>query len=142
MLRSSVVPRLPESVRRQVLFQHEVLRALLRRLATAAERTLRDESAARDLRDAQRTLHDVLEIHLRQEEEVLAPILRGVLDPQQLARMHAQHASVLEFLRRQRSRKPKQSAAASLRLVLELLARVGEEDRDLLGRDGANASPR
>jgi iron-sulfur cluster repair protein YtfE (RIC family) len=136
------MPRLPEPVRRQILFQHEVLRALLGRLAAAAERILRNEPAARELRDAQRTLYDVLEVHLRQEEETLAPILRGVIAPEQLARMHTEHASALESLRRQRSRKPKQSAAASLRLVLELLPRIAEEDRALLGGNGvADVSP-
>jgi hemerythrin-like domain-containing protein len=141
MLQPIAMPRIPESVRKQILFQHEVLRALLRRLASAAEEILRGEPAARELRDAQRTLYDVLEVHLRQEEETLAPILRGVLEPDQLARMHAEHAGALESLRRQRSRKPKQSAAASLRLVLELLARIAEEDRDLLGGDqGADIS--
>ena len=76
--------QLPEFVRRRVLFQHEVLRALLRRLAHAAERTLRGEPAEQDLRDAERTLHDVLEVHVRQEEATLAPLLRARWDPDRL----------------------------------------------------------
>jgi iron-sulfur cluster repair protein YtfE (RIC family) len=129
----SLMPQLPEAIRKQILFQHEVLRALLGRLAAAAERTLRNEAAVQDLRDAQRTLHDVLEVHLRQEEDVLAPLLCAIWPADRLARMHEEHTSALESLRRQRSRKPKQSATASIRLVLGLLARMAAEERELLG---------
>jgi len=122
------VAQLPEFVRRRVLFQHEVLRALLRRLAHAAERTLRG-----DLRDAERTLHDVLEVHVRQEEATLAPLLRARWDPDRLARLHANHCTALDALQMQRTRAPNESATASQRLVLRMLAAMAAEERDLLG---------
>lgn len=125
--------QLPEFVRRRVLFQHEVLRALLRRLAHAAERTLRGEPAEQDLRDAERTLHDVLEVHVRQEEATLAPLLRARWDPERLARLHANHCTALDALQMQRTRAPNESATASQRLVLRMLAAMAAEERDLLG---------
>jgi Hemerythrin HHE cation binding domain len=124
---------LPESVRRQILFQHEVLRALLGRLVDAADRILRGEPAMQDLRDAQRTLHDVLEIHVRQEEEILAPLLRAQWGPERLARMYADHRKALDALQRQRTRKPNEAAAASHPLVLRMLAAMAAEERDMLG---------
>ena len=125
--------QLPQSVRMRILFQHEVLRALLRRLADAADRTLRGEPAMQDLRDAQRTLHDVLENHVRQEEAILAPVLRAQWGPDGLARMHANHCKVLEALQMQRTRKPNEAAAASGPLVLRMLAAMAAEERDVLG---------
>ena len=125
--------QLPESVRIQVLFQHEVLRALLGRMVHASERILHGDPAAQQLRDAQRTLHDVLEVHLRQEEDVLAPLLRATCGPERRDRMHADHCSVLRALERQRSRPPRQSATGSRRLALQMLAAMEAEERELMG---------
>ncbi|HET9753113.1 MAG TPA: hemerythrin domain-containing protein [Myxococcales bacterium] len=125
--------QLPESVRIQVLFQHEVLRALLGRLVHASERILRGDPAAQQLRDAQRTLHDVLEVHLRQEEDVLAPLLRATCGPERRDRMHADHCRALRALERQVGRPPRQSASASRRLALRMLAAMEAEERELMG---------
>jgi hemerythrin-like domain-containing protein len=135
------VRQLPESVRIQVLFQHEVLRALLGRLVHASERILRGDPAAQQLRDAQRTLHDVLEVHLRQEEDVLAPLLRAICGAEQRDRMHAEHCRVLESLDRQRSRPPRQSAVGSRRLALQMLAAMEAEERELLVRPPRQEAP-
>jgi iron-sulfur cluster repair protein YtfE (RIC family) len=132
---------LPESVRIQVLFQHEVLRALLGRLVHASERILHGDPGAQQLRDAQRTLHDVLEVHLRQEEDVLAPLLRATCGPERRDRMHAEHCKVLEALDRQRSRPPRQSAVASRRLALQMLAAMEEEERELMVRPPRAETP-
>ncbi|HET7786653.1 MAG TPA: hemerythrin domain-containing protein [Myxococcales bacterium] len=117
----------------QVLFQHEVLRALLGRLVHASERILHGDPATQQLRDAQRTLHDVLEVHLRQEEDVLAPLLRATCGPARRDRMHADHCRVLRVLERQRARPPRQSATGSRRLALQMLAAMEAEEHELIG---------
>ena len=62
------------------------------------------------MRDAERTLHDVLEVHVRQEEATLAPLLRARWDPERLARLHANHCTALDALQMQRTRAPNESA--------------------------------
>lgn len=132
-------PLLPESARIQLRFQHEVLRALLARLASASERVLRGEPAVQDLRDAQRTLHAVLEMHLRQEEATLASLPGAPADPRLLERVRAQHGLALNALVRQRGRPPRGSAAASARLVPRMLAAMDLEEEQLLGGTTAPA---
>lgn len=133
--------QLPESVRIQVLFQHEVLRALLGRLVHASERILRGDPATQQLRDAQRTLHDVLEVHLRQEEDVLAPLLRATCGPERRDRMHTNHCRALEALERQRGRPARQSALGSRRLALQMLAAMEAEEHELMGRAPLQEEP-
>lgn len=122
---------LPESAQNQLRFQHEVLRALLARLASASGRVLRGEPAVQDLRDAQRTLHAVLEMHLRQEEAMLASLPVPPPDPGLLAHLRDEHGKALNALQRQRGRPPRESATASARLVPRMLAAIEGEERHL-----------
>jgi len=120
------------SIRQQLLFQHEVLRVLLGRVADTAERTLQGEPAVQELRDAARSLYAVLEAHVAQEEQVLAPFFarRGL---QRMQELRADHRKALETLRRIRTRPPEKAAAACRRLVPHLLAAIEREGRDILG---------
>ncbi|MGZ6126480.1 MAG: hemerythrin domain-containing protein [Myxococcales bacterium] len=121
----------PRSIRQQLLFEHEVLRALLGRVADAAERTLRGEPAVQDLRDAARSLQAVLEAHVQQEEQALAPLFAR-RSPQWLQDFRADHRRALETLRRLRTRPGDKAAGAAQRLVPHLLAAIEREGRDLL----------
>jgi hypothetical protein len=121
----------PRSIREQLLFEHEVLRALLGRVADAAERTLRGEPAVQELRDIARSLQAVLEAHVEQEEQALAPIFAR-RDPRWLQDFRENHRKALETLRRLRSRPGDKAAAACQRLVPHLLAAIEREGRDLL----------
>ena len=132
--------QMPESIHNELHFQREVLRALLDRLARAAERILRGEPAVQELRDAQRTLHEVLEIHLRQEEAMLGPLLRTRWTSERTARLRAEHCSALQALQAERSRGARESAAASRLLVRRMLAAMAAEERDLDGGERRSGS--
>lgn len=137
------VPR--RSVRQQLLFEHEVLRALLGRVADAAQRTLRGEPAVEDLRDAARSLQAVLEMHVEQEEHALAPVFAR-RSPRWLQDFRTDHRKALEALRRLRTRPGDKAAAAAQRLVPHLLAAIEREGRDLLAptlwrRSSAHRAP-
>lgn len=126
------------SVRYQLLFQHEVLRALLGRLADAAERTARGQPAAQDLRDAARSLHAVMEAHVNQEEQLLEPFfLRHA--PRRLGQLRTDHRRGLEMLRKLRARPSAKAAAGYRRLVPVLMAAIERESRDILEPDLAQA---
>lgn len=108
-----------------------MLRALLGRVAEAAQRTLRGEPAIQDLRDAARSLQAVLETHVEQEEQALAPLFarRGA---RWLEGFRTDHRRTLESLRRLRTRPGDKAASAAQRLVPHLLAAIEREGRDLL----------
>lgn len=108
-----------------------MLRALLGRLAAAAQRTLRGEPAVQELRDTARSLQAALEAHVEQEEQALAPVLarRG---PSRLQQLRADHRKALETLRRLRTRPADKAAAGCRRLVPHLLAALEREGRELL----------
>jgi iron-sulfur cluster repair protein YtfE (RIC family) len=122
------------SVRYQLLFHHEVLRALLGRLADAAERTASGQPAAQDLRDAARSLHAVMEAHVNQEEQLLEPFFRRH-SPKRLAQLRADHRRGLEMLRKLRQRPSSDAAAGYRRLVPVLMAAIERESRDILEPD-------
>lgn len=119
------------SPRQQLLFEHEVLRALLTRVADAAQRTLGGEPAVQELRDATRSLQTVLEAHVEQEERVLAPFLARD-GPDRLHRLRADHRKALETLRRLRTRPADKAAAGCKRLVPHLLDALEREGRNVL----------
>ena len=122
------------SIRQQLLFEHEVLRALLGRLADLAERTRRGEPAVQELRDAARSLCAVLEVHVEQEERALARFFARH-GPQRLQELRNDHRKALETLRRLRARPPENAAAGCRRLVPVLMAAIEREGRDILAAD-------
>ena len=119
------------SPRQQLLFEHDVLRALLEQLAETAESVLRGEAAVQQMRDAARSLQAVLDAHVAQEEKVLAPLLarRG---PGRMQALRSGHRKALETLRRLRTRPAEQAAASSRRLVPHLIAAIEAEAKELL----------
>lgn len=134
------MPPLPDSLRQQLHFQHGVLQALLGRLDGASERVLEGDAAVQELRDAQRSLHDVLEVHLRQEEDVLEAIDGADFPPERIAEIHARHGMAVRALERLRQRGPLPSAAASRRLVRALSQSLLAEEAGLQGM-GASLAP-
>lgn len=119
------------SVQHQLLFQHEVLHALLGRLAEAAERTVQGKPAAQELRDAARSLQVVMEAHVDQEELLLGPLLsRG--SPHRLQQLRADHRRGLEMLRKLSTRPPGQAAVEYQRVVPLLVAAIERESREIL----------
>lgn len=123
--------RVPDASVQQILFEHEVLRALLSRLGDAAERCSQGKLAAQDLRDSARTLDAVLETHARHEEEVLAPLLEADGQTARLGQLRNSHQRVIELLRKLRRSELKRSASGSATLVRHLLAALDAEDTEL-----------
>lgn len=78
----------------QILSDHDHLRVLLERLASAAEDALRDEKHRPRLRDALDQLRDTLERHLVTEERLLVPLLLGAdrWGPERVAQLEEEHA--------------------------------------------------
>ena len=124
---------------RQILFEHDVLRALLSRLGDAAERCAQGKLATQDLRDSARTLDAALEAHVRHEEEVLAPFLEKQGQAARLRQLRDSHQRVLALLRKLRSREPKRSASGSGKLARRILAALDSEDSEL--RAACSRSP-
>lgn len=117
------------SIRHQILFQHEVLHALLGRLAEVAERIVQGKPAAQELRDAARSLYAVMEAHVAQEEQLLAPLLSSPREKEQLRR---EHRRGLELLNKLRTRPSGEAAAGYLRVVPLLMAAIERERREIL----------
>jgi Hemerythrin HHE cation binding domain len=120
------------SLAQRLLFQHAVLRVLLGRLSDAAKRTVKDESAVQDLRDAQRTLQTVLEAHARNEEAVFGPLLECAGDTARLEWVRGGHQRVLTALRAAAALPPRRFAASATRLALLLLSSLAAEERAFL----------
>ena len=123
--------RVPDAAVRQILFEHDVLRALLSRLDDAAERCARGKLALQDLRDSARTLDAALEAHVRHEEEILAPVLESQGEEARLGQLRDSHRRVIELLHELRSREPKRSASGSAKLARHILAALDAEDAEL-----------
>jgi hypothetical protein len=117
------------SVRHQLLFQHEVLHALLNRVAEAATRTAQGKPAAQELRDAARSLHAVMKAHVEQEERLLAPLLAR---DERRPHRRDDHRHGLETLRTLRALPACEAAASYLRLVPFLADAMEREDREIL----------
>jgi len=123
--------RIPDASIRQILFEHEVLRALLCRLHDAAARCTQGKLAVQDLRDSARTLDATLEAHVRNEEKVLAPFLEAQGQAARLRQLRDAHRRVIDLLHELRSREPRRSASGSGKLVRRLLAALDSEDVEL-----------
>lgn len=121
----------PDASVQKLLFDHEVLRALLTRLGDAAKRCSQGNVAAQDLRDSARTLHAVLEAHARYEEEVLAPLLEAKGESARFGQLRESHQRVIELLRKVRCRDLKRSASGSGKLARHLLATLDAEETEL-----------
>lgn len=120
-----------EASLRQILFEHDVLRALLSKLDDAAHRCAQGKFAAQDLRDSARTLDAALEAHVRHEEEILAPLLEAEGQAARLGPLRDSHRRVIGLLRKLRSREPRCSASGSGKLARHLLAALDAEDAEL-----------
>jgi hemerythrin-like domain-containing protein len=123
--------RIPDAAIRQILFEHDVLRALLSRLNDAAERCAQGKVAVQDLRDSARTLDAALEAQVRHEEEILAPFLEAQGQAARLRQLRDSHRRVIDLLHKLRSREPKRSASGSGKLARYILAALDTEDTEL-----------
>jgi len=119
------------SARHQLLFHHEVLHALLRRLADAAERSAQGKGSAQELRDAARSLHLVMEAHAAREERLLEPVLSRK-SPQRLEELRRGHRRALEMLRALGARPLAEAAAGYRQAVPVLVAAIEREGREIL----------
>ena len=131
-------PRSLEKERRIVQAQHAVLRDLLGRTRRTASEVLAAREPIAALVDQISTLRDFLDVHLRDEESFLIPVLQGAGDWGQLrlSCLQAEHAhqrAVMAVLSGDAARRaPKELARRTLLLAADLLSDLEQEERELL----------
>jgi len=131
------------TARRGILWQHERLRTLLEKASVLADARLEGEGFAPDaVASAIGDIHLAMEVHLKFEEAVLLPLLRGDLPigPQRADRLveeHFQQREMLAALHKEASLHPELPLLASKLAALTswLLADMQEEERSLLNPD-------
>jgi hypothetical protein len=129
-----------DTARRNILLQHQRIRALLEHARNVAESALDEETVPPDaVASAIGDIHATFEVHMRFEEKVLVDIFNDdlPLGPQRAARLldeHGKQRATLESLHEEAKRGPRvpMLAAKLAFLASWLLDDMAEEERTLL----------
>jgi len=132
-------PKTLESERRILGAQHAVLGQLLETIRKVATSVLASPSTILELVEQIAKLRDFLEVHLRDEEAFLVPVLRGLgawgeLRLQCLQEEHAHQRALMIVLSGDAARRaPEELARRTLVLCADLRADMELEQKELLG---------
>ena len=121
-------------IRDRVLHDHRELRERLGRVEALSRAAMASASGAQSLRDEARALIDVLERHMRWEDEHLAPALSDADEwgPERLEHMKRDHAEQRDLLRYATSvlEDPDRALELLARTTLDLARLLQDDMRD------------
>jgi len=132
------IPRSHDQKRRILQAQHDLLRDLVARLREVAGRVGAEKAPSAALAEKVLRLRDALEVHLREEESFLIPILERLdaWGPERLRILKEEHvhqrALIAALCRNLPERPPEELAVRALGFADDLLADMALEERELL----------